>query len=531
MVGLSQNLPQQTQEGEFQPQRVPTKAAARVDSRRMARAELLGSHTHQCADGTQVHISKRSGIYLARGSFGGARFGKSLGVETRSAEIELRKILVDIDDGRFQRSSDCSKQRFAKTNPQRITVRDLFNKFLQEIRQLLGAKTEQKYADRLSWVLDFSDCNSNLRTYPFVMDIDRAWSLQLREHLFNARTTRNGHANGVAKPLSQKHIRNVLETLRNAFHWAQTPEVRLIPTDWRNPITTDFIGPKVVKDPLRQDKIPLANRIKLVAAMGESELCLLAISMLLPLRASEATGLLISEVDLEAQYFIFGTRFEGADFTKGKTAFVIPFPEEILPILRHLIGNRQEGPLLLAKKYLSKNPAFVPNNLQVLSHEYKSFLSQVSRKVVTCENDRKSQFRRFLQRRCGGISPDQVNKAFKSVCQLTGLEAISLGTMRSSVSMSMKRAGINHLEMRYLTGHTTNDILNEYVNLDPQGEMAKYFATIRPLLEAVQAQAKTWFRQIPEPGRWTTEFWNVESDRKVVVHKWCTKDEGLISGD
>lgn len=42
----------------------------------------------------------------------------------------------------------------------------------------------------------------------------------------------------------------------------------------------------------------------------------------------------------------------------------------------------------------------------------------------------------------------------------------------------------------YLTGHTTNEILNEYVNHDPQGEMAKYFAVIQPLLESIQTQAR-----------------------------------------
>ena len=42
-----------------------------------------------------------------------------------------------------------------------------------------------------------------------------------------------------------------------------------------------------------------------------------------------------------------------------------------------------------------------------------------------------------------------------------------------------------HLELRYLTSHSINDIMNVYVNLDPVGAMDMYFATIRPLLDLV----------------------------------------------
>lgn len=44
----------------------------------------------------------------------------------------------------------------------------------------------------------------------------------------------------------------------------------------------------------------------------------------------------------------------------------------------------------------------------------------------------------------------------------------------------MKNANLPHLEMRYLTSHSTNDILNEYTPLDPVGAMRRYFDTIGP---------------------------------------------------
>ena len=49
-------------------------------------------------------------------------------------------------------------------------------------------------------------------------------------------------------------------------------------------------------------------------------------------------------------------------------------------------------------------------------------------------------------------------------------------------------AKVAHLELTYLTSHSTRDILNRYTPLDTRGEMAKYFDHVRPLLAAVAAR-------------------------------------------
>jgi hypothetical protein len=62
----------------------------------------------------------------------------------------------------------------------------------------------------------------------------------------------------------------------------------------------------------------------------------------------------------------------------------------------------------------------------------------------------------------------------------------TLYSLRSSVTTGMSRANLPHLEMRYLTGHSTSDILNIYTSLDPTGAMNRYFETIKPLLDAIK---------------------------------------------
>jgi hypothetical protein len=49
----------------------------------------------------------------------------------------------------------------------------------------------------------------------------------------------------------------------------------------------------------------------------------------------------------------------------------------------------------------------------------------------------------------------------------------------------MRRAGVPTDVQRYVTGHVLNDILNEYVSIDPAREMQPYFTQARPLLDAI----------------------------------------------
>lgn len=65
------------------------------------------------------------------------------------------------------------------------------------------------------------------------------------------------------------------------------------------------------------------------------------------IRPEDCAGLLISEVDFENHRRQFGTRFDGADFNKGRQTFCVPFPPELNSLLRELVGIRIAGPLLL----------------------------------------------------------------------------------------------------------------------------------------------------------------------------------------
>jgi integrase len=141
----------------------------------------------------------------------------------------------------------------------------------------------------------------------------------------------------------------VLECLRSALAWARGPAVGKLPAGWALPLTPDVVGSPPAKDPLRQDRLPLADRVRLVGLADRWQLCQLSLSLVLPLRPDEAAGLLVSDVDFERGWLEVGGRAE-VNCTKGRQSFKLPFPDELRPLLRACVGGRPEGPLLRSRR-------------------------------------------------------------------------------------------------------------------------------------------------------------------------------------
>ena len=47
---------------------------------------------------------------------------------------------------------------------------------------------------------------------------------------------------------------------------------------------------------------------------------------------------------------------------------------------------------------------------------------------------------------------------------------------------------MSHLSLRYLTSHSTSDILNTYTGLDIDAEMGKYYAMVPTLVQTIAAR-------------------------------------------
>jgi hypothetical protein len=212
-----------------------------------------------------------------------------------------------------------------------------------------------------------------------------------------------------------------------------------------------------------------------------------AIAMVLPLRPEDFTGLLISEVSLDEALLRFGTRLQGRDFNKGRQSFVTPFPPEIVPLISACIGGRKNGPLLRTRTVFehSRQPELqVESSDDVMRHIDQALAAA----QVQTEQDQKALVRQVLSR-MGGVSPGSLAKEFKSLVAASGVPSARFYELRGSINTDLNDAGVSHLVQRYVTGHTTKDILSTYVSLDPRREMQKYFSHIGALLNAITARA------------------------------------------
>jgi len=321
-------------------------AATAPTQRRMERAELFGRHSYSTEVGVDIHIWMRGGKYLARGRYQRKPFGVTLGETPEEADANLRRLLVSIENGAFLRKSEARKHPLNSDSTPKLTVRDLCNRFLCEKRKLRGKKTAANYQSRLIPLIEFGESPCNRQRWPLAADFDREFAIEFRLFLRSRETTRNGRPGALKKPMSNRQIQNVLSCTRTLINWAVQPQRNRLPLSFPNPFDREIVGDLPRKDPLRTVVFPVDARVRIVSKMDAWELSHLSLSMILPLRPEDMTGLLVSEIDFVRCLLRFGDRIQGLDFNKGKQQFHCPFPRELQPLLRVCISGRGEGPVL-----------------------------------------------------------------------------------------------------------------------------------------------------------------------------------------
>ena len=450
---------------------------SRKEKRKYERATVNGSGRHTADCGTKLTIYKRNEVYLARFRFEGKQVGQALGNNSQAAEKTLRQTLCALEDSTYvppsQKRSQIIQPRMKDSN---LNFRDLAGKFLLQIKAKKGEKTKKAYLDRIRPIIEFSEISENSRRWQRAGNIDSAFVTALQSWL---RATTFIAKDKKPRYRTEKTIRNILETLRGCLNWGHRPENRFLATNYINPVTKEIIGSEQSKDPCRPNPLPELAKLKVVNTATDSQLSVVALSLVLPARADELAGLCIEDVDLERKHLLFGFNNKDINFTKGKTVFRIPYPSVLDGLIQGLIARRSSGPLILRTQCQGLAPQDGVNLLGAWHEE-----AQKDPAKLQTPNDKKDLFR-LVMRKHGGASGDYIGKIFARVAKKAGLVNVQPGFCRDSATNLMEHCGMNHLSLRYLTSHTTSDILNTYTGMEIDTEMAKYYATIPSLLSAI----------------------------------------------
>ena len=467
-------------------------AESGAKSRPMRGAELMGSRRHTTSNGHSVLIVKRDGKYLARGRYEGHQFGVTLGSDAESAAQRLRRVLVELEDNTSVPGREAQRNMLSRGQVPNCDLRSLANCYLADVRQRRGIETARDYRNRLLPILDFAETPDARRRWPKAQKINREFGLRVHAYLRNLDIRRNGKPGGPVKKMSEKHVRNCLETLRGVLSWGSRTDVRQLPPAFQNPITPEILGPTPSKDPLRGSAIPLHKRLELVALMDPWQLLHLSLLIILPIRPEDVSGALISDLEENGETLRLGTRLGGSDFNKGRVTVLMPLPTILQRLFQSCASGRTEQPLFRSRVRYERDQKHrrLVCSQQTISACFEDELRNAPKDEIQSERDRKRVFRQML-RKIGGITKNEIGKNLAKLLRQIGLpERIRPYDLRHSITPDMHRAEIQHLEMRYLTLHRIDDILNCYTGLEPKREMAKYYKLISPLLDAIEFRAK-----------------------------------------
>jgi hypothetical protein len=460
-------------------------------ARRMEPAELLGSHSHVFGGKYRVHVFRRNGRFLVRGRVDTKEFGPTLGSDKSEAEAALRRLLCELDDGTYIRSSEQKSRSLRRRNAPRHTIITLADEFMEHTRKKSGVDTRNTYRSRLAPVLAFAEQTDIKARWRLALDIDREFLDRLRQHLMSQNVTRNGRPGGKQTLRSAGSARQIMECLRTCLNWACRPDVVALPRNYQTPFTEDALPKLPRKDPLRPMNLTMTTRIDLVLACDAWQLPWVATLAVLPVRFEDIANAVIGDIDFGTFVWRFGSSFSGQLPNKCGFQVHVPIPRQLGSLLQSVTNPRTSGPLFVTRKWQARKQ--IDNGQLASPAAFEQYVQQAllnaGKKGVATPNDRKQVIQGVL-RDCGGFPQDLVGKQLKELFERVGVrQGVVPYDIRGAVTTEMRNAGVRDLEVRYLTLHSTNDILNEYVTLDVGRECQKYFEHITPLLQAIETRA------------------------------------------
>ncbi len=261
----------------------------------------------------------------------------------------------------------------------------------------------------------------------------------------------NGHPHASKRKLRDKGVQFILETCRSMFNFAV--KRRHLPP---------YVGNPFSELPLDRLKIEDAKPIFVFDAETEMKFFQTASAWAFPihftlaktgLRVGELTHLLIDEVDLDGGWLHVRNKTALGWRIKTGQERSVPLLQEVVAILRALIGQRRCGPVFLREKLLGVIPKVVGNRDE-LERILQERIVVRRGEGAALRRAEISQVARKLWWDAGAVKTDAVRNSFlRIMARLGKLHATCPKSWRHSFATLLQDANVDPLIRQQVMGH------------------------------------------------------------------------------
>ena len=270
-------------------------------------------------------------------------------------------------------------------------------------------------------------------------------------YLRTIRIAPNGHAHSRRRPLRDKGVRYILETCRAMYTYAA--KKRHMPPYADNPLA-ELAGKRI--------RIEDAKRIFVFDAESEQRFFeqadpwSFAIHLTLAktgLRVGELVHLWIEDLDLAGGWLQVRNQPELLWRIKTGRERAVPLVEELVLVLRRLIGSRRSGLVFSRQKFAASAPPLAGRNRSQLAELLERRVAEAEHAQALSRTD-KARIAQCLWQDAGAVRPDRIRTSFIRIAAQIGLaHATCPKSWRHTFATLLQDAGVDPLVRQLVLGH------------------------------------------------------------------------------
>jgi len=333
-----------------------------------------------------------------------------------------------------------------------VTVPDLCRRFVDHHEYVAKSSlaTVRRYQAAVRHLEDFAArLGRNVPAHEIPPD-------QFARFLRSTKVAPNGHPNTARRHLRDKGVHFILEVCRSLYGFAARN--RHLPPYAANPFAG--LGGK-------HAQIEDAKQVFVFDETTELAFFQAADAWSFPIhftmaksgvRPGECVHMLVEEVDLAGGWMHIRNKAELGWRIKTRRERVIPLVDELVAVLRHVIGDRTAGPVFLREKY---DPGKSP--LGCASRE--AMARTLARRIEVAEQqsgqslgrDGRARIARTVWRDVGAIKADRIRISFLRIAAAVGLSnATCPKSWRHTFATLLQDANVDPLVRQITLGHAAN---------------------------------------------------------------------------